>query len=105
MRDSAERGQITVRTRVEEAGVVITVSDTGCGLASEIAARVFDPFFTTKEVGHGTGQGLAIAHRIVVERHHGAINFEPRPGGGTTFRVVLPLDDLAAAGEALAAAA
>ena len=105
VRDSAERGQITVRTRVEEAGVVITVSDTGCGLASEIAARVFDPFFTTKEVGHGTGQGLAIAHRIVVERHHGAINFEPRPGGGTTFRVVLPLDDLAAAGEALAAAA
>jgi signal transduction histidine kinase len=90
VRDTDQRGKITVRTRVEEAGVVITVSDNGCGIPAEIAGRVFDPFFTTKEVGRGTGQGLAIAHSIVVERHHGAINFEPNPGGGTTFRVLLP---------------
>jgi two-component system NtrC family sensor kinase len=66
---------------------------------------VFDPFFTTKAVGRGTGQGLAIAHTIVVERHHGAINFEPSPSGGTTFRILLPLDDPAAEGEILAPAA
>ena len=105
VRDSGERGTITVRTRAEQAGVLITVSDTGCGIPAEIAGRVFDPFFTTKEVGGGTGQGLAIAHTIVVERHHGAINFEPSPSGGTTFRILLALDDPTAEGEILDAAA
>jgi PAS domain S-box-containing protein len=99
VRDSAQRGTITVRTRADTTGVLITVSDTGCGIPDEIAERVFDPFFTTKAVGHGTGQGLAIAHAIVVERHHGAINFEPNPDGGTTFRIHLPLDDPAAPGD------
>jgi signal transduction histidine kinase/sensor domain CHASE-containing protein len=92
VRDTDQRGTITVRTRADDAGVLLTVSDTGCGIPAEIARRVFDPFFTTKPVGRGTGQGLALAHAIVVERHHGAINFEPNPGGGTTFRVLLPLD-------------
>ena len=91
VRDTDERGKITVATRVDEAGVLITVSDTGCGIPAAVAGRVFDPFFTTKPVGRGTGQGLAIAHTIVVDRHHGAINFEPNPGGGTTLRVLLPL--------------
>ncbi|MGA2012604.1 MAG: ATP-binding protein [Solirubrobacteraceae bacterium] len=98
------RGTITVRTRTGDEGVVISVSDTGCGIAPEIAARVFDPFFTTKAVGRGTGQGLAIAHTIVVERHHGLINFEPNPGGGTTFRITLPIDDPRAGAELAAAA-
>jgi signal transduction histidine kinase len=66
---------------------------------------VFDPFFTTKPVGRGTGQGLAISHTIVVKRHHGAINFEPNPGGGTTFRVLLPINDDAGDGQAQATAA
>ncbi|MGO9752264.1 MAG: ATP-binding protein, partial [Solirubrobacteraceae bacterium] len=48
--------------------------------------------FTTKPVGRGTGQGLAITHTIIVERHHGTINHEPTPGGGTTFRIQLPLN-------------
>ena len=103
--DTDQRGTITVRTRADDAGVLITVSDTGCGIPAEITGRVFDPFFTTKPVGRGTGQGLAIAHTIIVERHHGAINFEPNPGGGTTFRVRLPLDDDACDGEALETAA
>ncbi|MGO9898202.1 MAG: PAS domain S-box protein [Solirubrobacteraceae bacterium] len=90
-RDTDERGKITVRTRAQENGVLISVSDTGCGIPAEIAGRVFDPFFTTKELGRGTGQGLALAHTIIVERHHGAINFEPNPGGGTTFHVLVPL--------------
>ena len=95
--ESGERGKITVRTQRDEAGVLVSVTDTGCGIGADIADRVFDPFFTTKLVGRGTGQGLTIAHTIIVERHHGAINFEPAPGGGTTFRVHLPFDAPAAA--------
>ena len=90
--DADARGTITVHTRTDHAAVTIAVADTGCGIPEEIAGRVFDPFFTTKEVGRGTGQGLAIAHTIIVERHHGTIAVEPRPGGGTTFKVTLPLD-------------
>jgi two-component system NtrC family sensor kinase len=52
---------------------------------------VFDPFFTTKDVGRGTGQGLAIARAIVVDRHAGFLSFAPQPGGGTTFTIRLPL--------------
>jgi PAS domain S-box-containing protein len=103
--DSGQRGTITLRTRADQTAVLITVSDTGCGIPDELAERVFDPFFTTKAVGHGTGQGLAIAHTIIVERHHGTINFEPSPTGGTTFRIQLPLNDPAAEGEILDAAA
>ena len=103
--DSGERGTITVATTASDADVLITVSDTGCGIPAEITGRVFDPFFTTKPVGRGTGQGLAIAHTIVVERHHGAINFEPNPAGGTTFRIRLPVDDTAANADSLQTAA
>jgi two-component system NtrC family sensor kinase len=56
-----------------------------------VQSRVFEPFFTTKEVGRGTGQGLAIARNIVVERHGGRIAFEPNLPQGTTFMVSLPV--------------
>jgi PAS domain S-box-containing protein len=105
VKDSDQRGNITVRTRADDARVLIAVSDTGCGIPADIAARVFDPFFTTKPVGRGTGQGLGIAHTIIVERHHGTINFEANPGGGTTFRVQLPRDAPATEGETLETAA
>ncbi len=84
-------GQITVRTRDEGAHVRIDVADTGAGIAPAIAERVFDPFFTTKPVGAGTGQGLAIARALVVERHGGTLTFESEPGRGTTFHVRLPV--------------
>jgi two-component system, NtrC family, sensor kinase len=90
VQDSGKRGRITIRTRSEPESVVITVNDTGGGISPAIARRVFDPFFTTKPVGQGTGHGLAIAHKIIAERHHGTIDFESTPGVGTTFRIRLP---------------
>jgi signal transduction histidine kinase len=71
---------------------VIAISDTGAGIPAEVRDRVFDPFFTTKEVGRGTGQGLAIARSVVVDKHGGTIAFETKVGSGTTFTIRLPLD-------------
>jgi two-component system, NtrC family, sensor kinase len=84
------RGKITVRTRYEGDQVVVAISDTGCGIPDAIRAKIFDPFFTTKPVGRGTGQGLAIARSIVVEKHGGTLTFEPNGNQGTTFLVSLP---------------
>lgn len=70
--------------------VEIRIADTGIGIPEELRDRVYDPFFTTKEVGKGTGQGLAIAHDIVVKKHGGAIDFISTPGQGTTFIITLP---------------
>ena len=67
------------------------MSDTGCGIPPAIQARVFDPFFTTKEVGKGTGQGLSIAHDVIVVKHGGHIHFESEVDVGTTFVIQLPL--------------
>jgi PAS domain S-box-containing protein len=85
------RGEIRVRTRCENNEAIVSISDTGSGIPVAIQTRVFDPFFTTKEVGKGTGQGLAIARTIVVERHGGRIAFEPNLPQGTTFLVSLPV--------------
>ncbi len=98
-------GRIAVRTGRDGGDVVITVEDNGDGISPAIAERVFDPFFTTKEVGRGAGQGLAIAWRIVAERHGGRLTFVSRPGGGTIFTMRLPIAGPAATGteESLAA--
>jgi two-component system NtrC family sensor kinase len=85
-------GLIRVATRREGMDVVVEISDSGPGIPLDARARVFEPFFTTKAPGRGTGQGLAIARAIVVDRHGGAITFETETGRGTTFRVRLPLD-------------
>ncbi|MBF0515442.1 MAG: PAS domain S-box protein [Desulfovibrionaceae bacterium] len=83
---------ITLSSRKNGPWAEISVSDTGLGIPPEVQPKIFDPFFTTKEVGKGTGQGLAIARRIVVEKHKGEIFFETSPGQGTTFTIRLPLD-------------
>ena len=88
----AGKGQITVRTRMRGRFAEIAVSDTGTGIPESIRTRVFDPFFTTKEVGMGTGQGLTLAHSVVVKKHRGKIWFESEAGIGTTFFIHLPVD-------------
>ncbi|MZG53473.1 MAG: histidine kinase, partial [Nitrospinae bacterium] len=86
-------GKITISTKVEDDSVEIRISDTGAGIPEEIRPRIFDPFFTTKEVGLGTGQGLSIAHTIVVKKHQGTIDFETAVGKGTIFIIRLPFDN------------
>jgi signal transduction histidine kinase len=85
------QGILTVRTRAEGDWIVVEIADTGSGMAPEVAARAFEPFFTTKDVGQGTGLGLDIARRIVVERHGGTIVADSGPDHpGTTIVVTLP---------------
>ncbi len=85
-----ESGTITIATAQLSGGVCVKVSDDGPGIPADIRDRVFDSFFTTKDVGHGTGLGLATAHRIVVDRHGGTLTVDSEPGR-TTFKVWLPL--------------
>ena len=87
----SERGHITVRTGTEGAQVWIEVQDDGCGMDAAHMARIFEPFYTSKPVGQGTGLGLSIAWGIV-ERHHGQILVNSRPGQGSTFKLILPID-------------
>jgi PAS domain S-box-containing protein len=89
--DSGQRGMIRVRTAREDDRVLVAISDTGTGVPEAHRARLFDPFFTTKEVGRGTGQGLALAHSVVVDKHGGSLTFETELGRGTTFFIRLPL--------------
>jgi signal transduction histidine kinase len=90
---SDDKGLIRVRTKVcDDETVEIAISDTGGGIPEKIQNLVFDPFFTTKEVGRGTGQGLAIARSIVVEKHGGTLTFETKAGQGTTFYIRLPFE-------------
>ncbi|MDQ3164541.1 MAG: HAMP domain-containing histidine kinase [Actinomycetota bacterium] len=83
-------GTLRVSTRVNENGVVVEIGDTGPGMPKEVQAHAFEPFYTTKDVGKGTGLGLDISRRIIVERHAGEIFIESRPGE-TVIRVRLPL--------------
>jgi signal transduction histidine kinase len=85
------KGQIKVSTGTSGEWMEIRISDTGCGIPEEVQDRIFDPFFTTKKVGKGTGQGLAIARSVVVDKHQGKIGFETEAGKSTTFTVRLPL--------------
>jgi signal transduction histidine kinase len=84
-------GEIKISTALIGDAVVIRISDNGCGVAADNLCKVFDPFFTTKEVGRGTGQGLAISHSILVDKHGGDISVQSSVGVGTEFTLSLPI--------------
>ena len=88
---SKGKGIISIGTRKAENSIQIRISDSGGGIPEEIQDRVFDPFFTTKALGKGTGQGLTIAHRVVVDKHQGSLFFETEKGKGTCFVIELPV--------------
>jgi signal transduction histidine kinase len=87
-----ERGTIRIRTWAEGNEAAISISDTGGGIPEPIRDKIFEPFFTTKEVGKGTGQGLAIARSVVVDKHGGRIDVVSEVGRGTTFTITIPID-------------
>ncbi|WP_460206652.1 ATP-binding protein [Scytonema sp. NUACC21] len=84
------KGDLTIRTYRDNDCLIVEIIDTGMGIPLEIQPRIFEPFFTTKGVGKGTGLGLEIAYRIIVNRHQGNIYFKSQPGN-TCFQVRLPL--------------
>ncbi len=90
-----EKGTITLRTRHEGENVCVEIADTGSGIPQEIINRIFDPFFTTKPVGTGTGLGLSITHGII-RKHNGRIEVVSELGKGTTFRVIVPVQQMKA---------
>jgi len=88
---AGDKGAITVSTRASGDSVEIRIADSGMGVPEGIRGKIFDPFFTTKGVGKGTGQGLFLAHNVIVEKHGGTIAFETEVGRGTTFIIRLPV--------------
>jgi signal transduction histidine kinase len=89
-------GLITIRTWCDEGRVYVSIKDTGTGIDPEDLPRIFEPFFTTKPVGHGTGLGLSVSHRIIRE-HGGQMTVHSQIGEGTEFVIELPVRQLAAA--------
>jgi signal transduction histidine kinase len=85
-------GTLTIRTGREGDCALIEIGDTGPGIPADIKTRIFEPFFSTKPVGEGTGLGLDIAWRIIVNKHHGDLQVESAPGD-TRFQIRLPLED------------
>jgi signal transduction histidine kinase len=91
VKDTGQLGKITVRTRLDGNDVEISIQDTGAGIPAAVRDKLFEPFFTTKGVGKGTGQGLALARSVIVNKHVGTLRFESECGKGTTFFIRLPI--------------
>lgn len=91
-KNATEKGLIRICSSLEDGYCVIKISDTGCGISKENIKKIFDPFFTTKEVGKGTGQGLAIAHDLIVNKHNGEIYVESVPDKGTIMTLKIPVN-------------
>ncbi len=85
----AGAGTLEIVVQPDVDGVLVQVVDSGPGMSAEVAARAFEPFYTTKDVGKGSGLGLDIARRIVVERHGGSLSVDSHPGR-TVLEVRLP---------------
>ncbi|MCP4251156.1 MAG: hypothetical protein GY778_29310 [bacterium] len=87
-------GALTIRARHHRRSIIVSLTDTGCGIDGDVGRRVFEPFFTTKEPGRGTGLGLAVSYGII-QKHGGTIDFSSAAGEGTVFTVTLPVLDRA----------
>ncbi len=91
-----KKGRIRIATQVDSQAdgdwAVVSIGDTGMGIPEEVRGRIFEPFFTTKPVGKGTGQGLALARAIVVEKHGGTLTFDTEVSRGTTFHIRIPVN-------------
>ena len=87
------KGKIVYSTFAEDNFVVIIIEDSGIGIPKENLQKIFGPFFTTKEVGRGTGQGLAIAMDIIVNKHGGVLDVESEPNKGSKFIIKLPIEE------------
>lgn len=92
MSASLRQGTLRVVTRSDGDNVRVAIADTGAGIPESIRDKIFNPFFTTKPVGTGTGQGLAISHTVVVEKHGGTLQCDSVEGEGTTFTITLPVN-------------
>lgn len=97
-------GQITITTREidrhGQAWVEVQIADDGMGMSPEVQGHIFDPFFTTKPIGQGTGMGMSIAYQIVVDRHGGTLACCSELGQGTTFKLRIPVQGIAANADA-----
>ncbi|MGB5712553.1 MAG: sensor histidine kinase, partial [Waterburya sp.] len=85
------KGELTIRTTLENNCVLVEIIDNGTGIPTELQSRIFEPFFTSKAVGKGTGLGLDISRRIVMQKHKGNLRFESQPGK-TNFQVRIPIE-------------
>ena len=83
-------GELTIEAKKDTEKVMVTISDTGCGMDEEIVKNIFDPFYTTKDIGEGTGLGLSITHGII-EEHTGTVSVSSQPNKGTTFTISFPI--------------
>jgi PAS domain S-box-containing protein len=103
-RGETDKGSIRLVTRcTDDVTVCLEIHDNGPGIPDEYLRKIFDPFFTTKELGRGTGQGLAISHNVVTEKHGGKLSVETVAGEGSIFRIELPLRDASASATEVAA--
>ena len=85
-----DKGDIYVRTFVDESNIVIEIEDTGSGIDSAYIGQIFTPFYTSKPIGQGTGLGLSISHQII-EQHNGKITVKSEVGKGSCFSVYIPI--------------
>ncbi len=86
-----DKGDLFVRSFIEDNNIVIEIEDTGTGIEADKIAQIFTPFYTSKPIGEGTGLGLSISHQII-EQHNGAITVKSELGKGSCFTVSLPID-------------
>lgn len=85
-------GEIIIKGSLyEEDQILLSFTDSGCGMSADVMKKIFDPFYTTKPVGTGTGLGMSIAYKIITERHQGAIKVRSEVDKGTTFTLILPV--------------